>query len=83
MRSLWRRLASRWLSGAGSAALSEDSAVLDAIFADRADPPDPFDVKRVAATAHRAPMPPGVERQAEAEASDDAAHSELPQREPC
>lgn len=84
MRSLWRKLALQWLGGEGSEALTEDSAVLDMIFADQARAAPSFEVQRAAGVSHQAMMSPGGEQRSEHEtASDEAARSRLPSRHPC
>jgi hypothetical protein len=84
MRSLWRRLALQWLGGEGSEALTEDSAVLDMIFADQARAAPSFEVQRAAGVSHHAMMSPGGEQRSEHEtASEEAARSRLPGRHPC
>ena len=83
MRSLWRTLALRWLGGEGSAGLTEDSPVLDAIFADQDRAVSSFDVQRTAGVSHQAMISPGADLQAENEtASNEIARSELPERDP-
>jgi hypothetical protein len=84
MRSLWRRLALQWLGGEGSEALTEDSAVLDMIFADQARAAPSFEVQRAAGVSHQALMSPDAEQRLESEtASEEATRSELPGRDPC
>jgi hypothetical protein len=84
MRSLWRRLALQWLGGEGSAALTEDSAVLDMIFADQPRAVDSFDVQRVGGVSHQAMISPGAGQRSEDEtASDKPVGSELSSRDSC
>ena len=67
MRSLWRRLALQWLGGKGSGALTEESAVLDMMFAERARVTHVFDVKRAAGVSHRAVVSSNDEERSETE----------------
>jgi len=84
MRSLWRKLALQWLGGEGTEALTEDSAVLDMIFANEARAVDSFAVHRAAGVSHQAMMSAGGEQRSEHETtSDEAARRRLPGRDPC
>jgi hypothetical protein len=76
MRSLWRRLALQWLGGDGSGALTEESAVLDMVFAEPARATHVFDVERAAGDSHRAVSSPSDEQRSETEtASVPTLHS--------
>jgi hypothetical protein len=82
MRSLWRRLALQWLGGKGSGALTEESAVLDMMFAERARVTHVFDVRRAAGVSHRAVVSCDGERSETETASEPALHSVPPGRYP-
>jgi hypothetical protein len=57
MRSLWRMIASKWLGGKGSDALTGDSTLLDLLIeADRREATPVFQVRRESAVSHRAIM---------------------------
>ncbi len=57
MRSLWRMIASRWLGGQGSPALTDDSGLLDLLLAgERARARPAFRVSRQSAVSHRVLM---------------------------
>ena len=57
MRSLWRMIASRWLGGKGSDALTGDSTLLDLLIErDQRETPPVFQVRREPAVSHRAMM---------------------------
>jgi hypothetical protein len=73
MRSLWRRLALQWLGGEGSAALTEESAVLDMIFAEPARATQVFDVERTAGASHRTVSSPGDVQRPETENGSEPA----------
>ena len=61
MRSLWRRLALRWLGGEGSEALTGDTALLDTLFSGTGGPDTEmiYRVTREPGVSHRAMMPAG------------------------
>jgi hypothetical protein len=83
MRSLWRRLALQWLGGKGSGALTEESAVLDMMFAEPARVTDVFYVKRAVGVSHRAVVSSSDKERSETEtASEPASHSGPPGRYP-
>lgn len=71
MRSLWRRIAARWLGGQGSDALAGDSALLDLIDGARMRTPPAFQVSCQSEVSHRAMMSPpaGAESNFEAAAA--------------
>jgi hypothetical protein len=76
-------LALQWLGGEGSGALTEESAVLDMIFAEPAGAAHIFDVERAAGVSHRAVSSPGDEQRSETETpSEPALHSGSPGRYP-
>jgi hypothetical protein len=55
MRSLWRMIASRWLGGQGSEALTGDSAVLDQLMIEQsAQASLAFEVRRQPGVSHQA-----------------------------
>jgi hypothetical protein len=54
MRSLWRKIALRWLGGQGSDALTDDSAPLDLLTTGERAPPIGFAVSRQSGVSHRA-----------------------------
>jgi hypothetical protein len=55
MRSLWRMIASRWLGGKGSDALTGDSTLLDLLIErDQRETPPVFQVARESSVSHRA-----------------------------
>jgi len=57
MRSLWRMIASRWLGGQGSPALTDDSGLLDLLLtAESARARPAFRVSRQSAVSHRVLM---------------------------
>jgi hypothetical protein len=59
VRSLWRMIASRWLGGQGSEALTADSALLDLLMlGERAGTRPGFEVRRQSEVSHRAMMSP-------------------------
>ena len=60
MRSLWRRLALRWLGGDGSEALSGDASALDMLLSGEI-PPQVFDVQRAPGVSHHAMMSSAIE----------------------
>jgi hypothetical protein len=60
MRSLWRRLASRWLGGGGSEALAGDATALDMLLSGERHP-QVFDVHRVPGVSHHAMMSSAAE----------------------
>ena len=63
MRSLWRILASRWLGGEGSEALTTPSTVLESLlFADQSRRVSAFEVRRDPGVSHHAMMSPSSER---------------------
>ena len=60
MRSLWRRLARRWLGGEGSAALDGDTAFLDMLLKGPEEPTaEAYRVTRDAGASRRAMIPQG------------------------
>jgi hypothetical protein len=59
MRSLWRRIALRWLGGRGSEALAADSALTDLLMMGERELGAPaFQVKRQSGVSHHAMMSP-------------------------
>ncbi|HEV7997240.1 MAG TPA: hypothetical protein VGP52_13390 [Stellaceae bacterium] len=57
MRSLWRMIASRWLGGQGSQALTDDSGLLDLLLAGESARARPaFRVSRQSAVSHQVLM---------------------------
>jgi hypothetical protein len=57
MRSLWRMIASRWLGGQGSDALTGDSALLDLLtITEHQHAPPAFRVSRQSEVSHHAIM---------------------------
>ena len=57
MRSLWRMIASRWLGGQGSPALTDDSGLLDLLLTGESARVRPaFRVSRQLAVSHRVLM---------------------------
>lgn len=57
MRSLWRMIASRWLGGQGSPALTDDSGLVDLLLTGETDrAPPAFRVSRQSAVSHRVLM---------------------------
>jgi hypothetical protein len=57
VRSLWRMIASRWLGGEASEALTGDSALLDLLMPAGGTQVRPsFEVKRLTEVSHRAMM---------------------------
>ena len=61
MRSLWRRLARRWLGGEGSAALDGDTAFLDLLLKGPEEPmAETYRVTRDAGASHRAMISQGL-----------------------
>ncbi len=57
MRSLWRMIASRWLGGQGSPALTDDSGLIDLLLTGETErAPSAFRVSRQSAVSHRVLM---------------------------
>jgi len=57
MRSLWRMIASRWLGGEGSPALTDDSGLIDLLLTGESARARPaFRVSRQSAVSHRVLM---------------------------
>ena len=74
MRSLWRMIASRWLGGQGSEALTGDSALLDLLtLAERPHTPPAFRVSRQSEVSSHAIM----SRRGAGQAEDEAAGTEV------
>jgi len=61
MRSLWRRLALRWLGGEGSGALGGEAALLDTLLSGQGErAAEIYRVTREAGVSHRAMLPQSV-----------------------
>ncbi len=74
MRSLWRMIASRWLGGQGSEALTGDSALLDLLtLAERPHTPPAFRVSRQSEVSRQAIM----SRRGAGQTEDEAARTEM------
>ena len=57
MRSLWRMIASRWLGGQGSSALTDDSGLIDLLLTGESASARPaFRVSRQSTVSHRVLM---------------------------
>jgi hypothetical protein len=54
MRSMWRKIALRWLGGQGSEALIGDSALIDLLTIGERAPPIRFAVSRRSGVSHHA-----------------------------
>ncbi|MBV8505052.1 MAG: hypothetical protein JOZ58_21795 [Acetobacteraceae bacterium] len=82
MRSLWRILASQWLGGDGSEALTGDSAILEGLL-EHARPMDAFDVRREPQVSRHAIMVTGPAPVSDPEtAEEEALRSGSPDRYP-
>ena len=82
MRSLWRILASQWLRGDGSEALTGDSAILEGLVGERR-PMSAFDVRREPQVSRQAIMVTGPAPRSDPEIpTEEALHWGSPGRYP-